>query len=229
MRRLPPIALLAFLTATSPAALATCTPGQSPFADVPDDAIYCGSALWLRNALVTTGCSNGSIYCPSDPVTRAQMALFMKRLARAATPDIVYANLPSAPADLDGNGFGTCLTSVYSVPAGGNARIIAHATDTVSLLTDGAADVTVAIQMSLNGGLFGNFGANAPRTVVPGNQWTVVPVIGGQTMTGGSGALLAPGSTAQFRLLVQRQGASVGEVTDSRCQLMVHLPPDAAF
>jgi hypothetical protein len=161
---------------------------------VPDGSIFCSEALWLRNAVVTLGCGNGTTYCPADPVTRAQMALFMKRLARAVTPDIMYSSTPST-GDLDGNGFGTCVTNTYTIPAtGDNVRIMAHATGTVSILTDGPADIFVAIQWSVNGGLFGTFGVNPPRVLVPANQWTVVPVIGAQIMTDGSGLLLVPGS-----------------------------------
>ena len=223
------VILVAFTA--SEARAGSCTPGQSPFTDVPDGSIFCTEALWLRNALVTLGCGNGTTYCPADPVSRAQMALFMKRLARAVTPDIVYADVPSAPGDIDGSGFATCVTTTYTIPAtGANVRILSHAVGTVSILTDGAADMFVAIQMSVNGGLFGTFGANPPRVVVPGNQWTTVPVVGAQTMANGSGALLVPGSTYQWRILMQRAGAgSTGEVTSNRCQLMIHLPVDATL
>lgn len=229
MRRWLLVLLLPVIAFGAPDAQATCNPGQSPFTDVADNESFCGSALWLRNAGITTGCPPGTAYCPFQDVTRAQMALFMKRLVRAATPDIVYSDTPSA-GDVDGNGLATCITSTYTVPAGANARILTHATGTASILTDGPADLYVMIQMSVNGGLFATFGANPPRALVPGNQWTVVPVIGGQTMTGGSGAILTPGSTYQWRLLLQRQVAgTTGEVTTNRCQLLVHLPVDATF
>lgn len=209
----------------------TIATGLSPFADVPNASTFCTEVLWLRNANVTTGCGNGTIYCPSDPVTRAQMALFMKRLARGITPDVVYSATPSGAGDIDGNGYSTCVTDPYTVPAtNANVRILGHASGNVSVLTDGAADMFVAIQMSTNGGLFSTLGVNPPRALVPGNQWTVVPVISAQTMTLGSGAILVPGSTYRWQILLQRAGgATTGEVTSNRCQLMIHLPVDATF
>ena len=74
------------------ASAAACNPGQSPFGDVPQSAIFCKEALWLRNALVTLGCGDGSNYCPGESVSRAQMALFMNRLAVAMTVDTLVAH-----------------------------------------------------------------------------------------------------------------------------------------
>ncbi len=135
--------VLVFLVAfiASGARAGSCTPGQNPFSDVSNSDVFCSEVLWLRNANVTLGCGAGTTYCPTQSVTRAQMALFMKRLATALTPDIIYADSPGTLGDIDGNGFPTCVTSTYSIPAtGDNTRIMAHATGTVSILTDGPAD-----------------------------------------------------------------------------------------
>src|SRR5687767_2210336 len=76
-RLLAALFLVIVLFKPTDASAAACNAGQSPFGDVPDGAIFCKEALWLRNALVTLGCGDGSNYCPSESVTRAQMALFM--------------------------------------------------------------------------------------------------------------------------------------------------------
>lgn len=202
-----------------------CTPGQNPFVDVPDGSTFCTEALWMRNALVTVGCASGTTYCGADPVSRGQMALFMKRLARAVTPDIVHAS-SSQSGDID-TGLATCTTAPYAIPPSANHRIFLSATGGVSFVANGSADVFVSIEMSTNGGLFGPL-VGTMRATAPANQWTAVPVTWAQTITQGSGALLAPGSTYQWRILLQRaSAATTGEVTDTRCNLMITLPVDA--
>ncbi len=59
------------------------------FTDVDDTASYCSATEWLKNRGVTTGCGLG-LYCPNAVVTRASMALFMKRLGEALTPVVLH-------------------------------------------------------------------------------------------------------------------------------------------
>ena len=66
---------------------AQCTQGPSSFTDVATTDIFCTDVQWLKNRGVTLGCGTGTEYCPSDVVTRASMALFMKRLAEAILPE----------------------------------------------------------------------------------------------------------------------------------------------
>jgi hypothetical protein len=52
------------------------------FADVPDSNTFHDDIAWLADNDVTLGCvPDGSLYCPSEPVTRQQMAGFMRRLS----------------------------------------------------------------------------------------------------------------------------------------------------
>ena len=228
--RLASLLVSIVLVAASEGRAGSCLPGHSPFTDVPDSEIFCAEALWLRNALVTLGCEAGTTYCPLAPVSRAQMALFMKRLASAVMPDIVFSDEAStASGGLSGGGYATCLTTPYTLPSNANARIISHAVGTVSILTNAPADILVQIQMSSDGGLSQTFAGPMPRVLVPANQWTVVPVIGGYTILGGNGLFLIPGSTYQWRILMQREGgATTGEVSGNRCQLMINLPVESA-
>lgn len=55
------------------------------FTDVEDTSPFCVNVEWLRNRGVTLGCS-ATTYCPGDPVTRLQMAVFMNRLANSLFP-----------------------------------------------------------------------------------------------------------------------------------------------
>ena len=66
---------------------AQCTQGPSSFTDAATTDIFCTDVQWLKNRGVTLGCGTGTAYCPGDVVIRAQMALFMKRLAEAILPE----------------------------------------------------------------------------------------------------------------------------------------------
>ena len=59
--------------------------------DVPSGASYCPSVQFLKNRAITLGCT-ATTYCPNDAVTRAQMALFMNRLATSLEPVFVSAS-----------------------------------------------------------------------------------------------------------------------------------------
>lgn len=51
------------------------------FDDVADDDVHALGIEWASDNGITAGCGDGSGFCPSDPVTRAQMATFMHRLS----------------------------------------------------------------------------------------------------------------------------------------------------
>jgi len=61
MRRLSaPLFVLIVLFNSTDASAGACDAGESGFDDVPDAAIFCKEALWLRNALVTLGCAGNT-------------------------------------------------------------------------------------------------------------------------------------------------------------------------
>lgn len=49
------------------------------FNDVPDSNIFHNDISWLANNGITTGCGDGTNFCPEDNVTRQQMAAFLRR------------------------------------------------------------------------------------------------------------------------------------------------------
>lgn len=51
----------------------------SRFADVPSDEWWSPHVQRLAKSGITTGCGDGSRFCPTDSVTRAQMATFLVR------------------------------------------------------------------------------------------------------------------------------------------------------
>lgn len=77
------------------------TQASHNFTDVPDSLGAFHSAVeWMKNRAITSGCTT-TAYCPNDPLTRAQMALFMQRLGGDGllTPKILHASgFLAAPA-----------------------------------------------------------------------------------------------------------------------------------
>lgn len=91
------------LSVLSGSAMAQC----AGFTDVVDDGVgagaVCPAVQWIKNRNVTVGCSSTTLYCPTNNVTRAQMALFMNRLGAALTPmdlGVVANDSVDVPVDL---------------------------------------------------------------------------------------------------------------------------------
>jgi hypothetical protein len=72
------IAAVGVLSASTSVAVAQ----SSRFSDVPASSVHSGAVEWLADTGVTAGCRTGE-FCPGQPVTRDQMASFMRRLAGA--------------------------------------------------------------------------------------------------------------------------------------------------
>ena len=77
-----------------------CTFQQPHFPDVPDDSPFCPWVEELARRGITGGCGGG-YYCPNDPVTREQMAVFLLRTLdpaldppACATP--VFGDVPAS-------------------------------------------------------------------------------------------------------------------------------------
>ncbi len=51
------------------------------FADVSDSSVHAEGIEFMKDSGVSVGCQDGTVYCPDDPVTRAQMGTFMYRLS----------------------------------------------------------------------------------------------------------------------------------------------------
>ena len=68
------------------------------FDDVNEGDTHAAGIQWLVDHGITTGCDADS-YCPSQPVTRAQMATFMHRLSgnSAVAPSVNAATLDGLP------------------------------------------------------------------------------------------------------------------------------------
>ncbi len=63
------------------------------FGDVPDSNVHHNDITWLADADITRGCNPpaNDRFCPVDPVTRQQMASFLRRLAENQVVDAATA------------------------------------------------------------------------------------------------------------------------------------------
>ena len=68
------------------------------FTDVPASSPFCPSVEWMKNRAITTGCGDGTTYCPDVVVSRLGMAAFMNRLGNALTPAFVQKREPGPAA-----------------------------------------------------------------------------------------------------------------------------------
>jgi hypothetical protein len=96
------LALAQALGAINPPA---CVPGSEMFADVPASSPFCPYIEELSRRGITGGCAP-NLFCPGDPVTRQQMAVFLIKATEGSTMEyepndsIATANAypPSGPA-----------------------------------------------------------------------------------------------------------------------------------
>jgi hypothetical protein len=217
MKVTPTVSLFWLVTLLSPTqARADPCSGPSPFADVSGAAGFCSDALWAKNANITTGCT-GTLFCPGNPVTRAQMVLFLRRTALATYPANPHAESATLPAgDLDTTGLNSCTTTL-PLNVGANASY-AHVHAVVSMQAGAsAADVQVSVGHSVSGGPFTPDHTTSQIVTIPAGQWGNASVIVNLVK-------LAAGSLNHFwRVNLARApgSATTGELTALRCQLRV--------
>jgi S-layer homology domain len=95
-----------------------CVPGQEMFNDVPASSPFCPFIEELARRGITGGCGGGN-YCPGDPVTRAQMAVFIVKATSAEAFHEVGA--PGEPGFKNGwanVGSGGSTAAFYKDPLG---------------------------------------------------------------------------------------------------------------
>jgi hypothetical protein len=75
----------------------------TPFTDVDQASPFCPNVQWMKNRGVTIGCTTTTVYCPNDPTTRLQMAVFMNRLGNVLTETPTVVEQGSAGGNPDAN------------------------------------------------------------------------------------------------------------------------------
>jgi len=87
------------------------------FGDVLASSPFCPNVEWVKNRGVTLGCGTGANYCPNDPVTRLQMAIFLNRLGTALTPVDLAPAVSGPVAGISPAGSPIlCQTADFAVP-----------------------------------------------------------------------------------------------------------------
>jgi S-layer homology domain len=184
------------------------------FSDVQLTDSFCNAAEWLGNRGVTTGCAAG-MYCPTNNVTRAQMALFMNRLGTALQPTIFQTQ--DGGAYTLGSGTVFCKSNVIA-----GAPFPRTATMSVGLVTvqSDAMAAWIYPLYSTDGGI----------------TWNSITDFAGGTFNGALGEYgnvttapvtinLAPGVTYQLGIKIERglDYASTGDITGSACATHVRI------
>lgn len=153
--------LIAVVTVALVTQVAVAWAVASRFDDVPPSNPFVADIEWVADAGVTLGCADGSSYCPTDFVTRQQMAAFMHRLAVNQVVDAASVQ-GLEPADLMGgsddryytktevDALLAPLTNSVAAFAGGNQSVDLTSVDqvvrSVSLMPP--ADGTVVVTSS---------------------------------------------------------------------------------
>lgn len=197
------------------------------FGDVlASDTLVCPAVEWVRNRGVTLGCGDGTNYCPGDPVTRAQMAIFMKRLGVPLTPEVHkdHSTLGATTLpDETGNPQLLCRMAGNSAATPYPRRALLNAAATA--LADGNPIAWRAYWIySTDGGttftaiMDGVNPISSPRASSAANQWSGVAL---------AFALDLPANTPlQVRLVARRDNiltGTTGNIADARCQMTVSI------
>jgi hypothetical protein len=116
------------------------------FDDVPDSNEFHGSITWMHDNGITVGCNppDNTLFCPSDGVTREQMASFMRRFAQ--TQGSAGANVNDTGSNVATNG--TAMVELLTVEASPKAEaavtLNAHVTLEKATSANGTYQVVVA-------------------------------------------------------------------------------------
>lgn len=208
MRLGKPLVLLlcaALLPAVSPAH-AAC----AGFSDV-DAGGFCTNVTWIKNRQVTLGCGNGTTYCPNEPVSRLQMALFMNRLGNTLTPSVVTIEDSGASLDISTpTPVRVCESEV--IPAVPYARTM-HGQVTMTYIIAAPQDVQVGIATSVNGAPYPFPPTTFSKTGAGQHQHHFV----NRTAT------LPANQTHRFAIFVARVGSAPVPIGTWQCNLQLHI------
>lgn len=106
-------------------ALPVAAGASSLFQDVGDDNVFSTDIEWMATQGITTGCNppTNDRFCPDDPVTRAQMAAFMRRLSNQTSSSAAWA-ANSESARVGANARTVTHVGGVNAPGGGGALVI---------------------------------------------------------------------------------------------------------
>jgi len=195
------------------------------FEDVlQSNTLVCPAVEWVKNRAITAGC-DATHYCPNNPLTRAQMAIFLQRAGKALSTEVLSqqvfddgggAGIP-LPGDSPAPAVVRCVTpATAAVPYPRTAVAVA----TLSALSDGnPASFRAFLLVRPNGGAFGNFETGVS---VAQRGTAQAAVYGNAALT--KPLALQPNTSYEFAIGVRRDNtlpATTGNFEALRCQLTV--------
>jgi len=104
------------------------------FGDVLLSSGFCPSVEWVKNRKITTGCGDGSNYCPDSDVTRLAMAAFLERTGKALSSEVIKDHMAAVAQAIPGepptfpNPLVLCDTGVDSTTVTYPRRALLNAT-----------------------------------------------------------------------------------------------------
>ena len=213
-RQLLKYSILMLLLGIASAARADPCPGPSPFTDVNPADSFCTNTEWLANRSITLGCATG-MFCPAQSVSRAQMALFLNRLADALTPTTVYVTGGNVPGEFN-PAVVRCQTASMVVDA---FPRVAHVISMTNFDTPTAGIELYAVPVySYNSGATWNeFCQRAHASLYPGS----IPPYNVTTTQISSDLNLTPGFIVRFGVKISN--ASGSGTVNSYCSLRVRI------
>ncbi|MGA7226939.1 MAG: S-layer homology domain-containing protein [Acidimicrobiia bacterium] len=125
------------------------------FTDVPDSNVFHNAIGWMKDNGITVGCNPpaNTQYCPSDNVSRGQMAAFMKRLAENQVVDAATAVSADNLDGLDS----TAFTTPAANDLGNNVTLaLSTATEIAEVSLTAPANGGLVIDGVATPGQFGN-------------------------------------------------------------------------
>lgn len=170
------------------------------FSDVPTTAFYHPAVEWVANRAITAGCAVG-LYCPDNPVTRGQMAVFLQKEGQALTPTFVNSGSPPGGDPITGGSSSNiCMTTGIVPPFPQQAFIMA----TNSTLGMGAHTQSMAPQYSTDGGTTWTY-----TDPFPGSTASTSTANQCAHTSYGVNFDMTPGTTYVFSLKVSVSGSNV--------------------
>lgn len=139
-RRFSVVSVAALMVTT---VIATAVIASNVFTDVPDTNQFHGSITWMSENEVTRGCNppDNDQYCPTDNVSREQMASFMRRLAQTQGTVGDEVTDASDQVTIDA-ATGIEVASIQVTPkAEANVALNAHVTIGSTAASDGGYDI----------------------------------------------------------------------------------------
>ncbi len=115
------------------------------FTDVDSANItYCTAVTYLKDRGITLGCT-GTTYCPNDYVTRLQMALFLQRMGRGGS-----SNVLGNASDFIGGGINNQTSDIDSAVVSGQNN---SATGNAATVSGGGFNTASGVGSTVTGGL----------------------------------------------------------------------------